>query len=92
MSKAEVRPCLVDQGVHFKVTAGLVERDCVVSKNALAYLGRLQGGLTDGMSIYAAFEKKIHSVAKRLIVAGESASPLVLGAAYFVDVSTANAS
>jgi hypothetical protein len=87
MSNAAAHPRLVEQGVHFKVTAGFAERDCIVSKNALAYLGHAKGGSADFMDIYSSFEDNIHSVARRLIIAGESASPLVLGAAYFVGTS-----
>lgn len=86
MNQATVHPHLVDQGIQFKVTAGFTERDCIISKNALAYLARLQGGAADFMEIYACFEEKIHGVARRLVVAGESASPLILGAAYFVNM------
>ena len=85
MSKTGEHPHLVDQGIHFTVAAGFLERDCIVSKNALAYLGA-RGGATDLMDIYTHFENDIQSVARRLIVAGESASPLILGAAYFVNI------
>lgn len=84
MNNADVHPHLIDQGIQFKVTAGFAERDCIISKNALAYLGRLHGGSTDFMDTYLRHEEKIHGVARRLVIAGESASPLVLGAAYFV--------
>lgn len=88
MNKTASQACLVEQGIQFKVIAGIVERDCIISKNALAYLGRLQGSATDYMAIYTGFEEKIHGIARRLVVAGESASPLILGTAYFVDVLT----
>ena len=88
MSKADQHPQLVDQGIHFKVAAGFVERDCIVSKNALAYLGCARGGAADLMDVYTHFEDSIQSVARRLIVAGESASPLILGAAYFLNIKT----
>lgn len=81
------KAALVDQGIQFKVTAGFAERDCIISKNALAYLDRLHGGSSDFMETYTHFEEKIHGVARRLVVAGESASPLILGAAYFVNMS-----
>lgn len=87
MSKTLVEPQLADEGVFFTVTAGFSERDCLVSKNALAYLSRIQGHTMNFMNTYLAFEAKIHSVARRLVVAGESASPLILGAAYFVDLA-----
>jgi hypothetical protein len=92
MSKAAVPPRLIDQGIQFKVVAGFVERDCVISKNALAYLGRLQDGTSDFMDIYLGYEEVIHGVARRLVIAGESASPLILGAAYFVGMSAATLS
>jgi len=47
-------------------------------------LRRLKGGQLEFMEVYRAFEDQIHSVARRLVVAGVSGSPLVLGAAYFV--------
>jgi hypothetical protein len=87
MSNTAVHPRLVEEGVYFKVAAGFVERDCIISKNALVYLGQLRGDVSDFMKTYSFFEQNIHKVARRLIVAGESASPLVLGAAYFVGMS-----
>ncbi|OGB27387.1 MAG: hypothetical protein A3I66_00535 [Burkholderiales bacterium RIFCSPLOWO2_02_FULL_57_36] len=92
MNKGDVHPRLVAQDIHFKLTVGFVKRDCIISKNALAYLGRSRSGLTDCMEIYSHFENDIHSVAHRLIVAGESASPLILGAAYFVGIPTPSTS
>jgi hypothetical protein len=86
MNNADIRPQLVDQGIQFKVIAGFAERECIISKNALAYLGRLQGGSMDFMDTYTRHEEKIHAVARRLVIAGESASPLILGAAYFVSM------
>lgn len=92
MCKATVRPDLAGRGVCFRVTAGSVERDCIISKNALAYLARAQGaGSDDFMNVYSRFEDDILEVARRLLLAGESASPLILGAAYFVSIP-ANAS
>jgi hypothetical protein len=92
MTISTTYPRVVDQGVHFRVAAGFAQRDCVISKNALAYLARSRGQECDFMETYSAYEDKIHSVARRLVLAGESASPLVLGAAYFVDTSLSTAS
>jgi hypothetical protein len=83
LDKAETR--LADEGVFFRVTVGCAERECMVSKNALAHLCRVQGYAMNPMNTYLAFEAKIRGVARRLVAAGESTSPLVLGAAYFVD-------
>lgn len=77
-------PCLTDDGVTFTVEVGFTDRECLVSRNALAYLCRLQGGDPDFLQTYRAFEDQIHSVARRLVVAGVSGSPLLLGAAYFI--------
>lgn len=85
MSKTLVEPHLADEGIVFTVTAGFFERDCIISKNALAYLCQIQGHAMNFMNTYRAFEARIHSVARRLVIAGESASPLILGTAYFID-------
>lgn len=85
MNDTLTMPCLADGGILFRVSAGFSERECIISRNALAHLGRSQSRTMDFMHIYKACETRIHKVARRMIVAGESASPLVLGAAYFVD-------
>ena len=84
MNRAAIKPRVADEGVTFTVEVGFTDRECLVSKNALAYLQRLKGEQLDFMEVYRAFEDQIHSVARRLVVAGVSGSPLVLGAAYFV--------
>lgn len=84
MNRTAIDPQVGDEGVKFTVEVGFVDRECIVSKNALAHLRRLKGGQQDFMEIYRTFEDQIHSVARRLVVAGVSGSPLVLGAAYFV--------
>jgi hypothetical protein len=85
MHKAISEPRADDEGVTFMVEVGFVDRECLVSKNALTHLQRLKGGgQVDFLQTYQTFEDQIHSVARRLVVAGVSGSPLVLGAAYFV--------
>jgi hypothetical protein len=84
MHRTAVEPHLADEGVRFTVEVGFTERECLVSKNALAHLRRLKGGQPDPMETYRTFEDQIHSVARRLVVAGVSGTPLMLGAAYFV--------
>lgn len=81
---SEPRAVEVEDGVTFMVEVGFTDRECLVSKNALAHLRRMKGGSLDLMATYQAFEDQIHSVARRLVVAGVSGTPLVLGAAYFV--------
>jgi hypothetical protein len=84
MRRTVAEPRVDEEGVTFTVEVGFTERECVVSKNALAHLSRRKGDQFDYMATYRAFEDQIHSVARRLVVAGVSGSPLVLGAAYFV--------
>ena len=84
MHKSIAPPRVAEEGVTFTVEVGFTDRECLVSKNALAHLCRLRGGQMDFLQTYRAFEDQIHSVARRLVVAGVSGSPLVLGAAYFV--------
>ena len=84
MNKRATEPQIAEDGVKFTVEVGFVDRECLISKNALAHLRRMKGSQQDVMDIYRAFEVQIHDVARRLVVAGVSGSPLVLGAAYFV--------
>lgn len=85
MERVYAEPQVEDGAVRFIVHAGPVKRECIVSKHALAYLGRVQGHTMNAMNTYLACEAKIHNVARRLLHAGESASPLILGTAYFVE-------
>lgn len=85
MEKTFAEPRVEDGAVKFFVRAGAMERECIVSRHALNYLSRLQGHTLNAMNTYLACEAKIHGVARRLLSAGESASPLVLGTAYFID-------
>lgn len=84
MIKIAAEPRTADEGVYFTVEVGFTDRECLISKNALAHLRRLKGGQMDFMATYLAFEDQIHSVARRLVVAGIAGTPLILGAAYFV--------
>ncbi len=91
MNKTLIEPHLADEGVFFTVTAGFFERECIISKNALAHLCQMQGHAMNFMNTYRAFEARIHSVARRLVVAGENSSPLILGATYFLDANLPSA-
>lgn len=84
MHRTVAEPRVADEGVSFTVEVGFIDRECLVSKNALAHLRRIKGGQLDFLETYRAYEDQIHSVARRLVVAGVSGTPLVLGAAYFV--------
>jgi len=83
MNDMTAEPLLTDQGVSFKVQVGFIQRECVVSKDALAHLQKMHGFSMDLIHIYSAFEGRINSIARRLVLAGETASPLVLGPQFF---------
>lgn len=83
MMRTIAEPHLAEDGVAFTVEVGFTDRECLVSRNALARLRRMKGGPMDPMATYRTFEEEIHSVARRLVVAGVTGSPLVLGASYF---------
>lgn len=84
MSHTIAAPRLTDEGVVFMVEVGFSDRQCLVSRNALARLRKTRSSELDLMSTYREYEDKIQSVARRLVVAGVSGTPLVLGTAYFV--------
>lgn len=83
MYRTANRPRLEQEGVTFYVAVGFAERECVVSRNALSHLRRKRGGSLDYMQIYRACEDQIHSVARRLAIAG-GGQRLVLGASNFI--------
>lgn len=83
MDATLVEPHLTDDGISFTVVVGFLQRECVVTKEALVHLRQMHGFSMDLMTIYGAFEARINSVARRLVLAGESASPLVLGPQVF---------
>lgn len=84
MIRPTAEPRIAEDGVTFTVEVGFTDRECLISRNALAHLRRLQGGPMDFMATYRAYEDQIHSVARRLVVAGVGGIPLMLGASYFV--------
>lgn len=83
MDASLIEPHVTDEGISFTVAVGFVQRECVVSNEALAHLRQMHGFSMDLIHIYGAFEARINSVARRLVLAGESASPLVLGPQVF---------
>ena len=76
-------PHASEEGVRFTVEVGFSNRECLISRNALSRLSRAKGGQSDLMAVYRAFEDEIHTVARRLVVAGVAGTPLVLGASCF---------
>ncbi|WP_176442308.1 DUF1488 family protein [Noviherbaspirillum humi] len=76
-------PKATEEGVLFTVEVGFRERECLVSRNALTRLRRTGSSEEDLLDTYRAFEDRIQSVARRMVVAGASGSPLVLFASSF---------
>ena len=74
-----VQPQMTDSGVTFTVRVDSVNRDCVISTEALAKLSRLRPGVSDPMETFRAFEATINGVARRMVTARVPGSPLKLG-------------
>lgn len=79
MTQPAAEPMLTENGVAFTVSVDFVKRDCVISKDALVKLSRLQTGVADPMETFRAFEAKINGVARRMITANVQGTPLQLG-------------
>jgi hypothetical protein len=69
---------LAEEGIFFTIAAGFEDRECVVSQDALASLAAED--VPDFMQVYRDHEHDIHLAARRLFLAGETASPLVVDA------------
>ncbi|MDB5798872.1 MAG: hypothetical protein JWP36_2774 [Paucimonas sp.] len=76
-------PVLSEDGVSFVVTVEQNVHSCVVTTEALQQLSRTHGFSMDEMNTYRAFEAKINSVARSLVLRGARRSPLVLDADCF---------
>lgn len=77
---------VADAGIFFTIAAGFEDRECVVLQDALAILA--EDGAPDSMRIYRLHEYEIHLAARRLFLAGETASPLVVDAAAVTSAAT----
>lgn len=69
---------LAEEGIFFTIAAGFEDRECVVLQDALASLAAEDA--PDFMQVYREHEYDIHLAARRLFLAGETASPLVVDA------------
>lgn len=79
MSNFLKSPCLTGDGVTFTVTVEYKEHDCVVSQEALSNLCQSADKALDLIATYEAYEKKINGVARRMVMAGITSSPIQLG-------------
>lgn len=70
---------VVENGIAFTVRVDSVDRECVISNDALAKLSASQSGAHDPLQTFHAFEAKINGVARRLVSAHVPGDPLQLG-------------
>jgi hypothetical protein len=73
------QPRLTKNGVAFTVRVDSVNRECLVSREALDKLSRLRTGISDPMETFRAFEATINGVARRMVTARVPGTPLLLG-------------
>jgi hypothetical protein len=72
-------PTLTENGVAFTVAVDFVNRDCVISWDALPKLSDVETGIVDPMETFLAFEARINGVARRMVAANVQGTPLQLG-------------
>ena len=83
MSTLGTAACLAGDGVAFTVTVDFQRRACLISRGALASLGRATGENLDLLATYYAYHTKINGVARRLVAAGGQDTPVLLSARNF---------
>jgi hypothetical protein len=79
MTDPAVLPHLVSKGVLFRLEVDSRQQECLISKEALAQLSDLRDTNPDPLEVFYAFQPVIRDAARRLIRAGASDTPLVLG-------------
>jgi hypothetical protein len=81
MSHHTPTPHLTNDGVAFTVRVDSLDRECLITEEALEELTILKNtdvADADTMDVYHAFENTINGVARRLVTAGVGGTPLVL--------------
>jgi hypothetical protein len=79
MTQPTAQPKMTENGITFTVRVDSVNRDCVISTEALAKLSQLRQGVSDPMETFQAFEATINGVARRMVTANVPGTPLQLG-------------
>jgi hypothetical protein len=79
MTQSTTEPNITKTGIAFTVRVEFVNRDCLISNEALAKLCKLRDGNPDPIETFRAFEATINGVARRLVAAGVPGDPLLLG-------------
>lgn len=80
MTHAINQPCLSEEGILFTVVVDSIKRECLITPQALHKLSSFKGDDedVDMMEIFHSFESNISGVARRLVAAGVSGTPLVM--------------
>jgi hypothetical protein len=79
MSNVAQTPALTSDGVTFSVMVEYKLHDCLVSPEALSNLSQSTGKELDLIATFDAYAAKINGVARRLVMAGVTTSPILLG-------------
>lgn len=79
MSDTKIPAQLTEGGVAFTVRVDSLNRDCLISTEALSKIAQLGTGKLDPLATYYAFEASINGVARRLVAANVKGTPLQLG-------------
>ncbi len=77
------KPQITDNGIAFTVRVDCINRECIVSNDALSKLSQLAPKAGDLMQTFLAYEANINGVARRMVNAGVQGSPLQVGAQNF---------
>ncbi len=83
MSHTLAEPRATSDGVTFTVAVEFKDYECLVSTEALSDLSRSQDPQLDLLKAYKAYEAKIQGIARRLVTAGVTGTPLVLQPKHF---------
>jgi hypothetical protein len=83
MTQATEQPQMTEDGVTFTVRVDSVNRNCIISKDALAKLSQFGSSNPDPMETFHAFEATINGVARRMVAANVQGTPLKLSPASF---------
>lgn len=79
MTSSLPEPRITDNGVAFVVRVDYINRECIISLEALSKLAQRSDGTLDPMKIFHAFEANINGVARRMVTANVPGTPLQLG-------------
>jgi len=82
------QPLITPKGIAFTVRVDSLDRECLITAEALAKLSALKNiDVTDtnALDVFHAFENRINGVARRLVVARVPGTPLMMTPNTFVN-------